>query len=137
MTALTLAAAGTLPASFSHAALPADATDLSRRLAARFEGDRTGACVAAAVIDRDQVLRAQACAGTRSDGPPGENAAFEIGSITKTMTAYLVADLIEQGRWSLDDPIARHLPAGTVLPRQGDRQILVRDLLTHTAGLPA
>ncbi|MDG0854253.1 class A beta-lactamase-related serine hydrolase [Pelomonas puraquae] len=137
LTALTLAAAGTLPASFSHAALPADATDLSRRLAARFEGDRTGACVAAAVIDRDKVLRAQACAGTRSDGPPGENAAFEIGSVTKTMTAYLVADLIEQGRWSLDDPIARHLPAGTVLPRQGDRQILVRDLLTHTAGLPA
>lgn len=135
--ALTLAAAAALPASFSHAAMPADATDLARRLTARFEGDRTGACVAAAVIDHDKVLRAQACAGTRRDGPPGENAAFEIGSVTKTMTAYLVADLIQQGRWSLDDPIARHLPAGTRLPRQGDRQILVRDLLTHTAGLPA
>ncbi|MBL0087757.1 MAG: beta-lactamase family protein [Ideonella sp.] len=47
-----------------------------------------------------------------------------------------MADLIEAGRWSLDDPIARHLPEGTVVPRQDDRQILVRDLLTHSAGLP-
>jgi CubicO group peptidase (beta-lactamase class C family) len=53
------------------------------------------------------------------------------------MTAFLVADLIDQGKWSLDDPIAKHLPAATVVPRQGERQILVRDLVTHSSGLPA
>lgn len=115
----------------------AEAPTVDQRLAARLDGDRTGACVLAAVVDHDHVVTARHCAGTRADGPPAEDAAFEIGSVTKTMTAFLVADLIERGQWTLDDPIAKHLPAGTPLPRQGERQILVRDLLTHTAGLPA
>ena len=116
---------------------PRDAAALERQLAARLDGDRTGACVVAAVIDHGQVLRARHCAGTRADPPPALDAAFEIGSVTKTMTAFLVADLVERGLWTLDDPIAKHLPPGAVVPRQGDRQILVRDLLTHSAGLPA
>ncbi|HEY0957533.1 MAG TPA: serine hydrolase domain-containing protein [Roseateles sp.] len=109
---------------------------VERLLAARFDGDRTGACVQAAVIEPGKVWRASRCAGTRTDGPPPAGAAFEIGSVTKTMTAALVAGLVDAGRWSLDDAIARHLPEGTVVPRQGERQILVRDLLTHTSGLP-
>jgi D-alanyl-D-alanine-carboxypeptidase/D-alanyl-D-alanine-endopeptidase len=125
-----------LPLSSQAAPLPESSAALEQRLAARFEGDRTGSCVLAALIDKGQVRRARYCAGGRSDGPPDMGAAFEIGSVSKTMTAALVADLIERGQWSLDDPIAKHLPAGTPLPRQGERQILVRDLLTHSAGLP-
>ena len=119
------------------AAMPTDTAGLEHRLAGRFTGDRSGTCIAAVVIDHDKVLRGQSCAGTREDGPPASGAAFEIGSVSKTMTAFLVADLVERGRWSLDDPIATYLPAGTSVPRQGERQILVRDLLTHSAGLPA
>ena len=48
------------------------------------------------------------------------------------MTAVLVADLIESGKWSLDDPLAMHLPPGTPVPRQGERQILLRDVGTFT-----
>lgn len=111
--------------------------DLSSVLEARFDGDRTGACVVAARIDSQRVERQSFCARTRAAGAsPGFESAFEIGSVTKTMTSFLVADLIAAGKWSLDDPIARHLPPGTSVPRQGERQILVRDLLTHTAGLP-
>jgi CubicO group peptidase (beta-lactamase class C family) len=119
--------------------LQAAASDdaVERMLAARFDGDRSGACVQAAVIEPGKVSRAMRCAGTRRDGAPAADAAFEIGSVTKTMTAALVTGLLDAGRWSLDDPIARHLPEGTVVPRQGERQILVRDLLTHTSGLPA
>ena len=91
----------------------------------------------AALVEGSQVTRSRYCARPRVDGGPGADAAFEIGSISKTMTAFLVSDLIAAGQWSLDDPIAKHLPAGTAVPRQGERQILVRDLLTHSAGLPA
>jgi len=130
-------AAACLPL-FAHAAEPpSDAAALDQRLAARLDGDRTGACIVAAVIDHDHVARARHCAGTRADPVPDLGAAFEIGSVTKTMTAFLVADLVERGLWALDDPIATHLPPGAAVPRQGERQILVRDLLTHSAGLPA
>jgi serine-type D-Ala-D-Ala carboxypeptidase/endopeptidase len=120
-------------------AVPAQAAsveDLDRVLRQRFEGDRTGACVVAALVEPGQVLKTRYCAKPRVDGGPPLQATFEIGSISKTMTAALVADLINQGRWSLDDPIAKHLPAGTQVPRQGERQILLRDLVTHSAGLP-
>lgn len=111
--------------------------ELQATLEARFKGDRTGACVVAAFIEKDQVIRAKTCAQPRGDVGPGFDGLFEIGSVTKTMTAFLVADLIGQGKWSLDDPIAKHLPPGTSVPSQGERQILVRDVLTHTSGLPA
>ncbi len=52
------------------------------------------------------------------------------------MTAFLVADLIAAVTWTLDDPIEKHLPMGTRMPSQGVRRIWVRDLLTHSPGLP-
>jgi CubicO group peptidase (beta-lactamase class C family) len=112
-------------------------SELSGRLAARFAHDRTGVCVVAAVIEGRQVARAAVCASPRPDRAPRFDTAFEIGSVGKTMTAFLVADLIEQGKWSLDDPIAKHLPPSTQVPRQGKRQILVRDLVTHSSSLPS
>jgi serine-type D-Ala-D-Ala carboxypeptidase/endopeptidase len=119
----------------THAgALTADS--LRQQLEARLAGDRTGVCVQVAVISPEQVLRDRLCAQPRPGREPAADAAFEIGSISKTMTAFLVADLVAAGRWTLDDPIARHLPEGTVVPRQGERQILVRDLLSHSAALP-
>lgn len=109
---------------------------LGARLQARFEGDRTGACAVAAVVGPAGVQRARACAAPRKDGGPTLDDAFEIGSISKTMTAFLVADLIAAGKWTLDDPIEQHLPPGSRVPSQGERKILVRDLLTHSSGLP-
>lgn len=130
----TLAAACLM--ALSSAATAVTDQDVTAKLEARFRHDRTGACVVAALVDGKQVARATYCARPRADGGPGLESAFEIGSVTKTMTAFLVADLIDQGKWSLDDPIAKHLPAATVVPRQGERQILVRDLVTHSSGLP-
>jgi D-alanyl-D-alanine-carboxypeptidase/D-alanyl-D-alanine-endopeptidase len=111
-------------------------SELQERLDASVRGDRRGTCVVAAVIEGQNVQRLRSCAGTRADAGPGFDEAFEIGSISKTMTAFLVADLIEAGRWTLDDPVAKHLPPGTKVPQRGGKQILVKHLLTHTSGLP-
>ncbi len=64
---------------------------------------------------------------------PGEVAdtQYKIGSITKTFTAVLVLQLVEEGALSLDDPVSSVLgPLG-----YGDRT--VRSLLAHNAGLQA
>lgn len=118
------------------AAQAMDEATLTARLRDRFEGDRTGACVAAATIEAGRVTRSAFCA-KRGKTPPDVDSAFEIGSVTKTMTAFLVADLVASGAWTLSDPIARHLPVDTKVPSQGERQIEVRDLLAHSSGLPA
>ena len=130
------AALGALAAAMALAvqAAPMAGGQLEAHLQQRFEGDRTGACVLAAVVEGGQVARARWCA--RGAMAPADSAAFELGSVAKTMLAFLVADLIEQRGWSLDDPIARHLPQGTQVPGFDGQEIRIRHLVTHTSGLP-
>jgi D-alanyl-D-alanine-carboxypeptidase/D-alanyl-D-alanine-endopeptidase len=72
----------------------------------------------------------------RGDVPDGPRSIFEIGSITKTFTATLLADMARDGLVGLDDPVNRHLPAGVRVPPRG-REITLDDLASHRAGLPA
>ncbi|MEY9887026.1 D-alanyl-D-alanine-carboxypeptidase/D-alanyl-D-alanine-endopeptidase [Catenulispora sp. MAP5-51] len=55
---------------------------------------------------------------------------FEIGSITKTMTATVLASLVDDGIVDLDDEIGRWLDAGE------SADITLGQLATHTSGLP-
>jgi CubicO group peptidase (beta-lactamase class C family) len=57
---------------------------------------------------------------------------FQLASITKQFTAAAVLKLVQDGRVDLDAPIRRYLPHA---PIQG-RAITVRQLLSHTAGIP-
>lgn len=68
---------------------------------------------------------------------------YRIGSLTKPLTATLVMALVEDGLLDLDEPVRSYLPhlelrpsphwAGTVEPVA----VTLRQLLTHTAGVPA
>jgi D-alanyl-D-alanine-carboxypeptidase/D-alanyl-D-alanine-endopeptidase len=113
-----------------------DAT-LADTVAQRLQGDRTGACMAVAVIENGSVARSFACADAKNAARIGPDTAFEIGSVSKTMTAALLADLIGQGKGSLDDPLSAWLPPGTKLPDYHGKPILLRHVVTHTSGLPA
>ena len=101
----------------------------------RLLGDRTGACFAVAVIDQT-VSRAYVCADPKNLSRISQASAFEIGSITKTMTSALLADLILQGKASLEDPLSNYLPAGATVPSFEGKPILLKHIVTHTSGLP-
>jgi serine-type D-Ala-D-Ala carboxypeptidase/endopeptidase len=103
----------------------------------RLAGDRTGACFAVAVMDGDTVARTYRCADGTATPRIGTDSAFEIGSVSKTMTAALLAQLIADEQASLDDPLSAWLPAGTPVPTFDDQPILLRHIVTHTSGLPA
>ncbi|MFH8277216.1 serine hydrolase domain-containing protein [Streptomyces sp. NPDC018322] len=57
-------------------------------------------------------------------------ARFRVGSVSKTFTAVVVLQLVDEGRLALDAPVDRYLPG--LLP---DDRITVRHLLTHRSGL--
>lgn len=59
------------------------------------------------------------------------NSVFRIASITKTMTATAVMQLVERGLVTLDDPIQRYVPS---FPEKG-ATVTLRHLLTHTSGI--
>ncbi|MCE7000241.1 beta-lactamase family protein [Saccharothrix sp. S26] len=59
---------------------------------------------------------------------------FRIGSQTKTFTAVVVLQLVEEGRVALDSPIGQYLP-GVVTGNYDGAVITVRQLLQHTSGM--
>lgn len=68
--------------------------------------------------------------------PLSSKSVFEAGSIAKTFTATILADMVRRGEVSLDDPLSKFLPAGVQVPSRNGRQITLLDLATHTSGLP-
>lgn len=68
--------------------------------------------------------------------PVGNDTVFEIGSTTKVFTSTILADMVQRGEVSLDDPVAKYLPADAKIPQRGGKQITLVDLATHTSGLP-
>jgi serine-type D-Ala-D-Ala carboxypeptidase/endopeptidase len=71
----------------------------------------------------------------RRDGPaPDGRTSFQIGSVTKVFTALLLADAVERGEVTLEQPLDSIIPGVATHP-QG-RPITLLDLATHTSGLP-
>ena len=81
----------------SASAMAACENELGAALEQRFKGDRSGASIAAAIIENSTAARAYVCAGAKSERSIDDRTAFEIGSITKTMTAALLAEIIGRG----------------------------------------
>lgn len=79
--------------------------------------------------------------------PLADDAVFRLYSMSKPITSVAALMLVEDGRLSLDDPVAQYLPAfaATRVYTRGDgeamttvapaRAMTVRDLLTHASGL--
>ncbi len=95
----------------------------------------------ASVLERSAARHTGLVVAVRSGGETGfwtrgglaPESVFEIGSITKTFTGLLLADMARDGLVAFDDLVARYLPAA---PPVVGREITLEDLATHTSGLP-
>lgn len=66
---------------------------------------------------------------------PNADTLFEIGSVTKVFTGVALARMVNEGKLKLDDTLGSLLPAEVKLPPDL-AAITLRQLATHTAGLP-
>ncbi|MGX7826278.1 serine hydrolase domain-containing protein [Actinokineospora sp. 24-640] len=102
---------------------------VTEALAPLLSAEGPGVAVAACRGGQQAVL----VSGTAGGGDPVRpDTRFELGSLTKTFTALLLAEMVARGEVGHDDPIDRYLPAGTA-PR---RPITLAHLVTHRSGLP-
>ncbi len=67
---------------------------------------------------------------------PDENTLFEIGSITKTMTAAVLAGMVLNGEIDLDDAVEGYLPGIDHFPNYNGEKITFMHLANHTSSLP-
>jgi CubicO group peptidase (beta-lactamase class C family) len=128
---------------------PARLADIRGRMQAFVDrGEIAG--VVTVVGRRDAVLSLEAAGKFRVDSgePMPRDALFRIASMTKPITAIGILLLAEAGKLSVDDPVEKHIPAfqgqmlvaaktaDAVTLKKPPRPITLRDLLTHTSGLP-
>jgi CubicO group peptidase (beta-lactamase class C family) len=114
------------------------------RLLAQFVTDRKIAGAVAAVARRGKLayLETAGVQDLETRTPMSERSVFRIYSMTRPITAVAAMMLQEQGRFRLDDPIAKYLPEFSKVmvsaadgPRPPSRAITVADLLLHTSGI--
>jgi CubicO group peptidase (beta-lactamase class C family) len=111
--------------------------------------DKRVAGVAAIAVDRKHILYRGAfgVADVATSRPLDTHALFRIASMTKAITSTAAMQLVEAGKFGLDDPVASYLPAlaepmvielpegeGDYRLRPARRPITVRHLFTHTSG---
>lgn len=89
-----------------------------------------------AIVEGDQIVHLK---GFGVSGPAGETPTpqtpFIICSLTKSITALAVMQLVEAGKIELDAPIQRYLPWFTLADPEDAAQITVRHLLVQSSGL--
>ncbi|MBD0672809.1 serine hydrolase domain-containing protein [Streptomyces sp. CBMA156] len=101
------------------------------------EPNATAVTVAVARGDREEIR----CFGRLRRGagapPCTPDTVFELGSVSKTFTALLLATMAVRGELALDDPVESHLP-GCWRPAavRSPEPIRLLHLATHTSGLP-
>ena len=111
---------------------------LRAQLQADVAADNVGSITAAVVIG-DSIVWSQGFGWADRDKriPAGANTLYRIGSISKTFTAVVLAQLVDRKVVALDDPVERFLPEvrGLANPRPGTKPITFRQLASHTAGI--
>ena len=92
----------------------------------------------AAAIVRGKGLLAVGAVGERKRGsgiPITVDDKFHLGSDTKAMTAMLIARLVEEGKLSYDDTLAKRFAELAASMSPAVRDITLTDLLSHHSGL--
>ncbi len=107
--------------------------------------------VVAAAADRNGIFYEGAfgVADVAEARPLSIDSMFRIASMTKAITTTAALQLVEQGKFAIEDPVEKYLPqfykapvvesfdraTGNYKLRQAARPVTIRHLMTHTSGL--
>jgi CubicO group peptidase (beta-lactamase class C family) len=144
-----VAAASVIPGlSSPGVAAPRRSGDIDAILKARVDAAEVPGVVAMVASDRSVIY--QGAFGVRAMGAPTRmsiDTVFSIASMTKLLTSVAAMQLVERGKLTLDEPVARIDPAlespqvldgfdakGIPQLRAARKPITLRHLLTHTSG---
>lgn len=116
-------------------AFPSDA-EVHAILQQRVDAKRSAGLVVG-LMEADGRTRIVAAGDPGSGQPPLDgDSVFEIGSISKVFTSTVLAELVQEGVVSLDDPVQKFVPAGVKIPSRNGKVITLGNLSEQNSGLP-
>ena len=133
LTALaSIALAAAAGAGHGQTAAKDPAARMDAYLVAAHKLDRFNGSVLVASHGRIVLAKSYGMANYELDVPNTPKTKFRLGSVTKQFTAMAILQLEEKGKLKVTDPVRTILPD---YPASGDK-ITIRNLLTHTSGIP-
>ena len=106
--------------------------------------DRKLACVVTLVARHGEIVNFDAYGklDVAEPAPVAKDSIFRMASMTKPVTGAAMMMLWEEGRWTMDDPVAKHIPefadlkvktkSGDLVPQAS--AMTMRQLMSHSAG---
>lgn len=93
--------------------------------------------ISMAIVEGEQITHERGFGQARQGNEsPTPQTPFFIGSLTKSITALAVMQLVEADKIDLDAPVQQYLPWFNVADPQASELMTVRHLLNQTSGLP-
>lgn len=92
--------------------------------------------LAVGYLENGGVKRVHVFGELKAGVPTGKDAVFNVASITKTVTAMVTLNLVNAGKWKLDEPVAAYFTDPDVQDDPRSRRLTTRDILTHRSGFP-
>ena len=83
----------------------------------------------------ERVLASTGVLSAETQEPVHDAALFQIGSVTKVLTATLAMTLVDEGLLDLDAPVSEYLPGFRLLDVDHARAVTIKQLLSHTSGM--
>lgn len=114
-------------------------SDFEKEICRKVAQDTTGS-FSVAIFKGDRILWSGAFGKMNNESSllADTNTVFRIGSISKTITAYLMMLMVQAGKINLDDPVIKYLPELSNVNKDGKKEgdyITFRQLADHTSGL--
>lgn len=131
--ALSMVLAGSAVSSTS----PTTWEEFDRYLKSAMEDWRVpGLAIAVVRGDETVFLRGYGTTSLEGGTPVDQHTLFSVGSTTKAMAAAALGLLVDRGEVSWDTPVSDVLPQFRLSDPTATARLRVRDLLTHSAGVP-
>jgi CubicO group peptidase (beta-lactamase class C family) len=144
--ALATAAGASLAAFYGRAgASPQTAAAATRteKIAMRFQdqlprwmAENHVPAVGIAVIQDGRLSETAVFGELRKGAPAPANTLFEVASLTKPIAAMTALKLVNEGRWDLDEPLARYWTDPDVKEDPRHEKLTTRIVLSHQTGFP-
>ncbi len=125
------------PTALLQAQQPLSLAEAAGRGSTIFDQSAATGMVLVVVRNHDAMIKGYGQTFPGSGQKPNSASLIRLCSISKIFAGELLMQLSNEGKVALTDPLQRFAPPGTIVPNgPGGTPITLRDLATHTAGLP-